>query len=121
MTISSDAGATVRCARSAPPRNFRGRHHQPDVLRPVMATSPAPVPGSAATAAAAARVVGWWRVALVAVPHIAALAIMFATEDDLWSRTLFLLTWAFLNFAFVTAARRPAISGAMSLTVIVLL
>jgi len=46
---------------------------------------------------------------------------MFATEDDLWSRTLFLLTWLFLNFAFVTVVRRPATAGTLSLTFIVLL
>src|SRR2546423_6227215 len=100
MTVlSPDVGAAVRCAWSAP-QDFAGRHHRPDVLRSVMATSPTPVSTSAAVAAAGARILGWWRVALVAAPHVAALVIMFATEADLWSRTLFLLTWAFLNFAF---------------------
>jgi hypothetical protein len=86
-----------------------------------MATSPTPVPGSAATAAAGARIRGWWRVVLVAAPHVAALVVMFATEGDLWSRTLFLLSWAFLNFAFATMLRRPAMASALSLTFIVLL
>ena len=86
-----------------------------------MATSPTPGPGSAALTAAGARVFGWWRVALVAAPHVAALVVMFATEDDLWSRTLFLLTWAVFNFSFLALLRRPAMAGAASLTLIVLL
>ena len=47
--------------------------------------------------------------------------VMFATEDDLWSRTLFLLTWAVFNFSFLTLLRRPAMAGVLSLTLIVLL
>jgi len=46
---------------------------------------------------------------------------MFATEDDLWSRTLFLLTWAVFNFSFLVLLRRPAMAGVLSLTLIVLL
>ena len=85
-----------------------------------MATAPnrGPSPAVAATGIAA---VGIWRLLAVAAPHLAALAIMFQTETDLSARTGFLLSWGILNFFWIALLRRPALSGALSLTLVVLL
>jgi hypothetical protein len=84
--------------------------------------APAPNRGSAATALIAGlSVVGLLRWLALASPHIAALALMFATEADFGSRLCFLLTWGFLNSFWITLVRRPALSGALSLTLVVLL
>src|SRR4249919_1858131 len=58
---------------------------------------------------------------LVALLHIAALAIMVATEVDLVAKVAFLLAWAFLNFVCLALVRRPIVSGLISLTFIVVL
>src|SRR6266849_884525 len=84
-------------------------------LRPAMA--PAPNPGPSTTVAA----VGVWRLLAVAAPHLAALAVMFQTETDLRSRAGFLLSWGILNFFWIALLRRPALSGALSLTLVVVL
>jgi len=78
-----------------------------------------PVPS--ATTVAAAAPASPWRVLAVAVPHLAALALMWRTESDFSSRLGFLLSWGLLNFAWIAALRRPALSGALSLTMVVLL
>src|ERR1700676_4211433 len=83
--------------------------------------APAPNPGSSATAAAGLASIGIWRWLAVAAPHLAALAIMLQTETDFGSRTGFLLSWGILNFFFITLLRRPALSGALSLTLVVVL
>src|SRR5204863_2215703 len=57
----------------------------------------------------------------VAMPHLAALVIMLRTETDFGSRTGFLLSWGILNFFFIILLRRPALSGALSLTLVVTL
>jgi len=81
-----------------------------------------PQSGPAATPAAAGlATVSTWRWLAVAVPHLAALAIMLATEVDFSARLGFVLTWAFLNCFWITLLRRPALSGALSLTLVVLL
>src|ERR1700712_1877206 len=83
---------------------------------------PAPNPGSiAAVAAARLAAIGNWRLLGVAAPHLAALGIMLQTETDLSSRTGFLLSWGILNFFWIALLRRPALSGALSLTMIVIL
>jgi hypothetical protein len=57
----------------------------------------------------------------VAVPHLAALALMLETEIDFISRLGFLLCWGVLNFFWIALLRRPALSGALSLTLVVVL
>ena len=70
---------------------------------------------------AAIASVGVWRLLAVAAPQLAALAVMFQTETDLSSRTGFLLSWGILNFFWIALLRRPALSGALSLTLVVVL
>ena len=62
-----------------------------------------------------------WRLSAVAAPHLAALAIMYQTETDFGARIGFQLSWGILNFFFVALLRRPALSGALSLTLVVVL
>ena len=52
---------------------------------------------------------------------MAALAIMLETEADFGGRMGFALAWGILNFFFIALLRRPALSGALSLTIVVLL
>src|SRR5437660_7776702 len=90
------------------------------VALPPMAPAPNPVP-SAATLVAGLAAIGFWRLSAVAAPHMAALAIMLETEADFGGRMGFVLAWAILNFSFIALLRRPALSGALSLTLVVLL
>src|SRR5450756_2752518 len=84
--------------------------------------APAPNPGPTAhVVAAGIAAVGIWRLLAVAAPQLAALAVMLQTETDLGSRTGFVLSWGILNFFWITLLRRPALSGALSLTLVVLL
>jgi hypothetical protein len=84
--------------------------------------APAPIPGpSADVAAAGVASVGVWRLLAVCAPHLAALAIMLQTETDLGSRAGFLLAWGILNSFWITLLRRPALSGALSLTLVIVL
>jgi len=84
--------------------------------------APAPNPGpSATTLAAGLAAIGLWRLSAVAAPHMAALAIMLQTETDFGSRMGFVLAWGILNFFFIALLRRPALSGALSLTLVVVL
>ena len=46
---------------------------------------------------------------------------MFETETDFSSRAGFLLSWGILNFFWIALLRRPALSGALSLTLVVVL
>lgn len=55
------------------------------------------------------------------MPHLAALGILLQTETDFGSRFVFLLCWGALNFSWIVLLRRPALSGALSLTMIVVL
>jgi hypothetical protein len=81
-----------------------------------------PIPGpSATTATGGLAAVGVWRLLAVAAPQLAALAVMVQTETDLSSRTGFLLSWGILNFFWIALLRRPALSGALSLTLVVVL
>jgi hypothetical protein len=61
------------------------------------------------------------RLSAVAAPHLAALALMLETEIDFVSRLGFLLCWGVLNFFWIALLRRPALSGALSLTLVVVL
>jgi hypothetical protein len=82
----------------------------------------APIPGpSATTATGGLASVGLWRLLAVAAPQFAALLLMFQTETDLSSRTGFLMSWGILNFFWIALLRRPALSGALSLTLVVVL
>src|SRR5271156_3027847 len=82
----------------------------------------APNPGPSATALSSALgSVGYFRLLAVAVPHLAALLLMFQTETDFGSRLCFLLTWGILNYFWIALLRRPALSGALSLTFVVVL
>jgi hypothetical protein len=84
--------------------------------------APAPNPGPSATVAARGiAAIGVWRLFAVAMPHVAALVILLKTENDFGSRTGFLLAWGILNFFFIALLRRPALSGALSLTLVVTL
>src|SRR4030081_1209959 len=84
--------------------------------------APAPNPGpSASVAAGGLASVGIWRLLAVAAPHLAALAVMLQTETDFGSRAGFLLSWGILNFFWIALLRRPALSGALSLTLVVVL
>ena len=52
---------------------------------------------------------------------MAALAILLQTEADFGGRMGFVLAWGILNFFFIALLRRPALSGALSLTLVVVL
>lgn len=87
-----------------------------------MAPAPASVPSVKSVAVSAGlRQRQAWRVALVAVPHLGALALMTLTEADLVSRAAFLLFWGLINAFWLTLLRRPGLSGALSFAMIALL
>jgi phosphoglycerol transferase MdoB-like AlkP superfamily enzyme len=111
-------------------RSFRLRHApsgrrqprpeaSPVVLRATMAPPLNPVPSVSTTAVAAPTSV--WRLLAVAAPHFGALLVMFQTETDLVGRVGFVLAWAILNCFWIALLRRPALSGALSLTLVVIL
>src|SRR3954449_12044022 len=84
----------------------------------------APPPNSSSSAAAIAggiASIGIWRLLAVAAPHVGALVVMLQTETDLGARIGFLLAWGILNFLWIALLRRPALSGALSLTLVVIL
>src|SRR5665213_1490051 len=85
-----------------------------------MALAPNP-DRSAAVAAGGIASIGIVRLLAVAAPHLAALAVMLQTETDFSSRVGFLLSWGILNFFWIALLRRPALSGALSLTLVVVL
>src|ERR1700754_3249317 len=113
------------------PRSFRlrcppsgRRQHRPAEPGCVELRVMAPPPNSSSSAAAVASgiaSIGIWRLLAVAAPHVGALAVMFQTETDFGARTGFLLSWGILNFFWLTLLRRPALSGALSLTLVVVL
>jgi phosphoglycerol transferase MdoB-like AlkP superfamily enzyme len=84
--------------------------------------APAPNPGpSAAVATGGLASIGIWRLLAVAAAHLAAMGVMLHTETDFGSRMGFLLSWGILNFFWIALLRRPALSGALSLTLVVAL
>jgi hypothetical protein len=66
---------------------------------------------------------GWAlaRLAPVAAIHLAALAILLWCEDDWDARAAFLFTWGLLNCFWLALLRRPSMSGALSLALVVIL
>jgi hypothetical protein len=86
-----------------------------------MAPAPNSGPSVAAAAVASLASVGLWRLLAVAAPHLAALGLMVQTESDFGSQLAFVLSWGILNFFWITLLRRPALSGALSLTLVVVL
>ena len=84
--------------------------------------APAPNQGPpTAVAASGLGGIGVFRLLAVTAPHLAALVLMFQTETDFSSRLCFLLSWGVLNFLWIALLRRPALSGALSLTLVVVL
>ncbi|MGQ0683364.1 sulfatase-like hydrolase/transferase [Bradyrhizobium sp.] len=85
--------------------------------------APAPNSGPSATTVVTRGLaaIGYWRLLAVAMPHLAAAVIMLRTETDFGSRAAFLFAWGMLNFFFIVWLRRPAVSGALSLTLLVVL
>src|SRR3954467_317789 len=84
----------------------------------------APPPNSSSSIAAVASglaALGVWRLLAVAAPHVGAVVLMLQTEVDFGSRLGFLLAWGILNFLWIALLRRPALSGALSLTLVVIL
>jgi hypothetical protein len=78
-----------------------------------------PVPST--TVATAATPIGTWRLLAVVAPHLGAIMAMLDTETDFSSRLGFVLAWSILNFFWLALLRRPALSGALSLTLVVVL
>src|ERR1700720_3805224 len=84
--------------------------------------APAPNPGpSTAVATTGLGSLGIVRWLAVAAPQFAALILMLQTESDFGSRLCFILSWGILNFFWISLLRRPALSGALSLTMVVVL
>lgn len=84
--------------------------------------SPPPRQGSFASAiSGSVAAIGVWRLLAVAAPHLAAIGVMLNTETDFPARFGFLLAWSVLNFGWIALLRRPALSGALSLTMVVIL
>src|SRR5436853_4401677 len=61
------------------------------------------------------------RVTLLAALHLAALAILIATESRAVPQLAFLLSWGFFNFCWIVLLRRPAVAAAISLAWLILL
>jgi hypothetical protein len=57
----------------------------------------------------------------IAAIHLTALAILLWSEVDWDARAAFILTWGFLNFLWLAVLRRPSVSGALSLALVVIL
>src|SRR6476469_8549625 len=84
--------------------------------------APAPNPGpSTAVATTGLGSFGIVRLFAVAAPQLAALVLMLQTETDFGSRLCFILSWGILNLVWIALLRRPALSGALSLTMVVVL
>src|ERR1700748_3112500 len=114
---------TLRSFRLRCPPSGR-RQFRPAVPGCVALQVMAPPPNSSSSAAAVANgiaSIGIWRLLAVAAPHIGALAVMLQTETDFNARVGFLLAWGILNFLWIALLRRPALSGGLSLALIVVL
>jgi len=81
----------------------------------------APNPGPSTAVASSLVSAGTFRLLAVAAPQLAALGLMLQTETDFGSRLCFLLSWGILNLIWIALLRRPALSGALSLTMVVVL
>ena len=60
-------------------------------------------------------------IVLIAALHVAALGLMLWSETGFVPKLIFCLTWGVLNFFWLVLLRRPAISAALSLAMIVVL
>src|ERR1022692_1064747 len=83
--------------------------------------SPRPVPTMPAAAKPVLVLRGRFDIASLAALHLAALAVMAASEFELVPRLAFILTWSLLNFFWFALLRRPVLSAALSLALIVAL
>jgi hypothetical protein len=61
------------------------------------------------------------RCALIAALHVAALGLMLWSESALVPKVVFCFTWGLINFFWLAVLRRPAVSAALSLAMIVVL
>src|SRR5258708_26843073 len=59
--------------------------------------------------------------AVLAAIHFAAFAIMLWSEVDVVAKTTFVLAWGFLNFFWLAVLRRPGLSAALSLVMLIVL
>src|ERR1700676_1555626 len=59
--------------------------------------------------------------AVILIIHFAALVVMAATEVAVLPKVLFLLSWGILNFFWLMVSRRPGVSAALSLAMVVAL
>src|SRR5262249_38026397 len=64
---------------------------------------------------------GILRCALIAALHVAALVLMLWSEAAIVPKLAFCFTWGLLNFFWLAVLRRPAVSAALSLAMIVVL
>jgi hypothetical protein len=64
---------------------------------------------------------GRFDIAALAALHLAALAVLAVSEFELVPRLAFILTWSILNFFWLALLRRPVLSAALSLALIVVL
>ena len=62
-----------------------------------------------------------WGIGLIAAFHLAALVLIAWSEVAIVPKAVFLLTWGMLNFFWIALLRRPAVSAALSLVMIVAL
>src|SRR6266545_8342837 len=60
-------------------------------------------------------------IALLAALHLAALGLLVWSEIGLVPKLVFCLTWGLLNFFWLAVLRRPIVSAALSLTIVVVL
>jgi hypothetical protein len=60
----------------------------------------------------------WARLAPLAALHLGAFITLYLTEYGIFGQALFLLTWAFLNFLWITLLRRPALAALLSLAMV---
>ncbi len=60
-------------------------------------------------------------IGILVVLHLAALAVLLHTEDDVVPALAFLLSWGFLNFAWLVVLRRPSVAASLSLIMVVVL
>src|SRR5262245_64323624 len=72
-------------------------------------------------ASGAATPGGLLRTRLIAALHVAALGLMLWSEAAIVPKVVFFFTWGLLNFFWLAVLRRPAVSAALSLAMIVVL
>jgi hypothetical protein len=71
--------------------------------------------------AASQTLPGTLRIALIAALHLAALGLLIWSEVGVVPKVVFCFTWGLLNFFWLAVLRRPAVSVALSLVMIVVL